>query len=128
MKTYNAIVTIMLLSACGISKPMLFQESKQAAAIIVTLADKETLKERLVDEGYRSFCKETRIYRKLAKEKLPLPKLVDTVSSSIADYNAYGASFGWSKLSKTDTSKILRLIVQDHPHAIVNLEQSGHLK
>jgi hypothetical protein len=126
MKNYTYTATIVLLLACGTSRPMLFQKKKEV--IVITLPTSASLKERLVNEDYRSFCKATRIYRKLGEEKLSLPEFVEKVSEFVGDYNFYNASIGGAKLSTTDRSKIMRAMLEGNSQAITWLEQNSTLK
>jgi hypothetical protein len=120
------VFSVALLSLCSAHQAMeLVGPVKKPDGVLVQLPAANIIEERLLGAGYRHFCEETHIYKKLGNF-CSVSSVANTVLFAVNDYNQYCREQCFSPLSKADKYKIAKLILQDSPQALEHLEQ--HLR
>lgn len=121
------VFSIALLSLYSANQAMdLVGPEKKPDGMFVRLPAANIIEDRLIYAGYRHFCEETHIHKKLGSF-CSASRVANTVLFTVNDYNQYCREQDLSLLSKFDSGKIARLILQDSPEAVKHLEHDPRL-
>lgn len=118
MKKYIIGLTILL--------PIMHSVSAMSNKLYL-LASQQVLKQRFSQNRLDHFIDKTRLDQKLGNQELYALGVAAATELALSDYNEYLKNPLMNKLMLINKTKIIKLILEDHPEAIKELQDEGLL-